>query len=87
MDFPQPYWRRLASNNLLRSLNREIRRQTDVVQVFPDHPSLLRLVGALLMEVDTEWAVGRRYFSVQSMHQLIPAPLLIPEEVLDHTVS
>ena len=87
MDFPQPHWRRLASNNLLRSLNREIRRRTDVVQVFPDHPSLLRLVGALLMEVDTEWAVGRRYFSVQSMHQLIPAPLLIPEEVLDHTVS
>ncbi len=87
MDFPQPHWRHLASNNLLERLNHEIRRRADVVQVFPDHPSLLWLMGAWLMEVDTEWAVGRRYFSVQSMHQLIPAPLRVPEEVLDHTVS
>jgi transposase-like protein len=87
MHFPPAHWRRLASNNLLERLNREIRRRTDVVQVFPDQPSLLRLVGALLMEVDTEWAVGRRYFSAASMRQLMPAPLLIPEKVKTSSVS
>ena len=82
MDFPPAHWRRLASNNLLERLNREIRRRTDVVQVFPDQPSLIRLVGALMMEVDTEWAVGRRYFSAASMRELMPAPPLVVEKVL-----
>jgi putative transposase len=81
MSFPQVHWRRLASNNLLERLNREIRRRIDVVQVFPDQPSLIRLVGALLMEVDTEWAVGRRYFSAASMRELLPAPPLVVEPV------
>ena len=70
MHFPEEHWRRLASNNLLERLNREIRRRTDVVQVFPDEGSLLRLVGALLIEVDTEWAVGHRYFSETSMQKV-----------------
>jgi putative transposase len=81
MHFPPAHWRRLASNNLLERLNREIRRRTDVVQVFPDQASLIRLIGALLMEVDTEWAVGRRYFSAASMRELLPAPPLVLEKV------
>jgi len=71
MHFPEEHWKRLASNNLLERLNREVRRRTDVVQVFPDEGSLIRLVGALLIEVDTEWAVGRRYFSEESMRKVL----------------
>jgi transposase-like protein len=78
MAFPQSHWRRLATNNMVERLNREIRRRIDVVQVFPDRPSALRLVGALLMETNTEWTVGRRYFSKKSM-QKVPAQEPPPE--------
>lgn len=78
MAFPQGHWRRLATNNMVERLNREIRRRIDVVQVFPDRPSALRLVGALLMETNTEWTVGRRYFSKKSM-QKVPAQEPPPE--------
>ena len=74
MSFPEEHWRRLASNNLLERLNREIRRRTDVVQVFPDEASLIRLIGVMLIEVDTEWAVGRRYFSEGSMLKVSRTP-------------
>jgi len=74
MHFPEEHWKRLASNNLLERLNREIRRRTDVVQVFPDEAALIRLVGALLIEVDTEWAVGHRYFSATSMQKVLKKP-------------
>ncbi len=74
MHFPEEHWKRLATNNLVERLNREVRRRTDVVQVFPDEGSLIRLVGALLIEVDTEWAVGRRYFSEGSMRALLEKP-------------
>lgn len=74
MAFPQEHRKRLASNNVLERVNREIRRRTDVVQVFPDEASLIRLVGALLIEVDTEWAVGRRYFSEGSMQMVLKKP-------------
>lgn len=71
MAFPRGHWRRLATNNMVERLNREIRRRIDVVQVFPDRPSALRLVGALLMETNTEWTVGRRYFSKKSMQKVL----------------
>ncbi len=71
LHFPEEHRKRLASNNLLERLNREVRRRTDVVQVFPNEESLIRLVGALLIEIDTEWAVGRRYFSEASMRKVL----------------
>jgi transposase-like protein len=70
--FPKEHWRRIHSTNLLERLNREIKRRTKVVGVFPDQSAVFRLVGTLLYEIDDDWrASQRRYFSMESMHLLI----------------
>lgn len=74
--FPAAHRRQIRSTNPHERLNKEIRRRTDVVGIFPNRESLVRLVGMLLAEQDDEWAVGRAYFSAESMAQ-IDAP--VPE--------
>ncbi len=70
MSFPKQHWRQIHSTNPLERLNREIRRRTDVVGIFPNDDATLRLITMLLVEQNDEWVVGRRYFSQESMKTL-----------------
>lgn len=72
--FPKAHWRRIHSINPLERLHREVRRRTNVVGIFPDQPSVIRLVGSILKEKDDDWrASSRRYFSEKSI-QLVTDP-------------
>ncbi len=65
--FPAAHWSKLRSTNPLERLNKEIGRRSDVVGIFPNDASAIRLVGAMLIEQNDEWLVGRRYLSEESL--------------------
>lgn len=69
--FPVDHWTKLRSTNPLKRVNREIGRRTDVVGIFPNDRSLIRLAASIVIEQNDEWLVGRRYLSAHSVQAVI----------------
>ena len=85
--FPKEIWRQIWSNNPNERLNREIRRRTDVVGIFPDRASIIRLVGAVLAEQHDEWAEGRRYLGLDVLTKSQAIDATPTEEVTEPTMQ
>jgi transposase-like protein len=81
-DFPREHWRQVYSTNPLERLNKELKRRSAVVGIFPNREAVLRLLGALLAEQNDEWLVQRHYFSEESMTKLKNPPTPTPESAL-----
>src|SRR3954468_7187112 len=84
--FPKGHWRKLRSTNPLERFNKEVGRRTDVVGIFRDDRSLIRLAGMLCIEQNDEWLVGRGYLSAESISLVLAgrddhAPQEIKQEV------
>ena len=76
MTFPREHRAKLHSTNPLERLNGEIKRRTEVVGIFPNEPAICRLVGALLLEQNDEWALQRRYMTLETLAEVGDNPTI-----------
>lgn len=74
MAFPKDHWAQIASTNPLERVN-EIKRRADVIGIFPNDAAVVRLVGALMLEQNDEWAVSRRYMTLETLGSVSHNPL------------
>ena len=75
LAFPTQHRAKLHSTNPLERLNKEVKRRADVVGIFPSEPSIIRLIGAVLLEANDEWQLQHRYMQVEAMAELVPPPV------------
>ncbi len=69
--FPREHWKQIASTNPLERVNKEIKRRSNVIGIFPNDGAIMRLVGALVVEQSEEWHLTRRYMSHESLAKVI----------------
>jgi putative transposase len=78
LDFPAQHRTKIHSTNPLERLNKEVKRRADVVGIFPNEASIIRLIGAVLLEQNDEWMLQHRYMQIEGMAEFTP-PLIDPE--------
>ncbi|AXB79746.1 IS256 family transposase [Novosphingobium sp. P6W] len=76
MAFPKDHWAQIASTNPLERVNKEIKRRADVIGIFPNDAAVVRLVGALMLEQNDEWAVSRRYMTLETLGSVSHNPIV-----------
>jgi putative transposase len=76
MGFPAQHRQKLHSTNTVERLNKEVKRRADVVGIFPNEGAIVRLIGAVLLEANDEWATQHRYMQVEAMTELLGPPLI-----------